>query len=170
MTPSVCSKMLFHSIIYLISGTVWKRIYNGFKHSLKLGTATPRAAHHTNYFQLSPCAPPLPLGQSQASRREAQVCHATPVQWNALNKESRNATKAHLLEKRKTPFAWPDIVEAHLRVLHLAALLHLLLDLGRLPCPCLTVCIPLGLVMLCQMVGDCAGCWKKTFELWAAVA
>ena len=107
MTPSVCSKILFHSIIYLISGTVWKRIYNGFKHSLKLGTATPRAAHHTNYFQLSPCAPPLPLGQSQASRREAQVCHATPVQWNALNKESRNATKAHLLEKRKTPFAWP---------------------------------------------------------------
>ena len=53
------------------------------------------------------------------------------------------------------------IVEADLRVLHLAALLHLLLDLGRhrrLPRSCFAVRIPLRFVMFGQMIGDCTGC------------
>ena len=74
-------------------------------------------------------------------------------------------TAAHLVQKRKTTLAWPHI--AHFRVLHLAGLLHLLLDLGRhhsLPCSGFRVGVPLCFVMLNQVVGDGTGCWKKA--LW----
>ena len=82
---------------------------------------------------------------------------------NALNKESRNATKAHLLEKRKTPFAWPHIIESDLGILHFAGC-HFFFDhhLGSIGlASCFTVGAPDFSMMFGEGTSDRSCCCKK---------
>ena len=73
------------------------------------------------------------------------------------HRNEENIRQAHLLEKRQATFARPDIIESDLIVLHLACNFFLLLShslLGICLGACLTVGIPLWLVILLKVVGD----------------